>query len=397
MNLSYLMELDALAKKQITAYTKKRYLFNKLVKQSHDKHYTGIIGPRGAGKTIILKQLAAGTEKSFYISCDTLKDDLFEVIKELNSKLDVQLFLLDEIHFHTGFEQALKQMYDFLDVKIVFTSSVALALWEGAYDLSRRIVLQKLYPFSFREFLDFKYEISVKQLNLTEIVDNTYEKSQLKNYAYFNEYISSGILPFALDEIDPLSILKNILSTIVNKDIPRIGKIDFSEIEKIEKMVTFIGRAEIDGINYTSLSNNMKITKYKAEQYIDFLEKAFVLNRVMPKGTNVLKEPKIVMTLPYRLLFREKDQCLGGLREDYFVETMKMIDKEIFYLKNNRGAKTPDYLLAIDNRRIICEVGGKKKGTEQFKGIDIKEKIVFSDGVDSTGIKRPLMSLGLCQ
>lgn len=76
---------------------------------------------------------------------------------------------------------------------------------------------------------------------------------------------------------------------------------------------------------------------------------------------------------------------------------MKMLEKEVFYLKNKRGAKTPDYLLELDGRKIICEVGGKRKGTQQFKGININEKIVFADGIDSTGIKRPLMLAGLCQ
>ena len=397
MNLSYLIELDNLAKKQITAYTKKRYFFDKLAKQTNDKHYTGIIGSRGSGKTILLKQLAAASQKSFYISCDTLDDDLFETIKEISSKLEVKLFLLDEIHFYTGFEQVLKKIYDFLDVKIVFTSSVALALWESAYDLSRRIVLQKLHSFSFKEFLYFKYDLELQNMTLTDIINNDYDRIILKNHAYFQEYITSGIFPFALEEIDPSNILRNILNTIINKDIPRIGKIDISEIEKLEKMIVFIGKSEIDGINYTSLSNNLKITKYKAEQYIDLLEKAFVLNKVMPKGTNVLKEPKIVMAIPYRLLFRDIKQCIGGLREDYFVETMKMLGKEIFYLKTKRGAKTPDYLLEIDDRKIICEVGGKRKGTQQFKGINVKEKIIFSDGIDSTGIKRPLMLTGLCQ
>ncbi len=216
MNLSYLLELDDLAKKQTAEFKKTRYAFTELVKQSQDKHYTGIIGSRGGGKTILLKQLAATQKNSFYISCDTLKDDLFETIKEISSKLKIELFLLDEIHFYTSFEEALKKAYDFLNIKMIFTSSVALALWESSYDLSRRIVLQKLYPFSFREFLDFKYDIKLKQLNLTEIVNNTYDKAQLKNYGYFAEYISSGILPFALDEIDPLKILNNVFNTIIS-------------------------------------------------------------------------------------------------------------------------------------------------------------------------------------
>jgi hypothetical protein len=37
-----------------------------------------------------------------------------------------------------------------------------------------------------------------------------------------------------------------------------------------------------------------------------------------PKGTNVLKEPKVLMFLPFRLLYSELQQCLGAIREDFF-------------------------------------------------------------------------------
>ena len=42
------------------------------------------------------------------------------------------------------------------------------------------------------------------------------------------------------------------------------------------------------------------------------VEQAFVLQRIFPKGTNLLKEPKVLMALPYRLLFRELDDAVGG-------------------------------------------------------------------------------------
>lgn len=395
MDLSYLLQYNDLAKRQAGKYPKKRYIFPEFHEQIRSKHYTGIVGSRGVGKTILLKQLAAGKKNCFYISCDTLKDDLYDVINELRTKLGTDLFLLDEIHYHTGFEEVLKRTYDFLDVRIVFTSSVALALWESSYDLSRRVILKKLYPFSFREFLDFKYDMKVDSLDFSSIIDNTYDKSVLEKNAYFSEYISSGILPFALEEVDPIGILRNVLATIIQKDIPRLGKIKFTEIEKIEKMVSFIGKSEIDGINYTSLSQNLSITKYKAEQYIDLLEKAFVINRIMPKGTNVLQEPKILMSPPYRLLFRDRQQCTGGLREDFFVEALRMQGKKIYYLKNRRGAKTPDFLVDVGNDQIVCEVGGKGKGTSQFKGIKKEKQLIFADGLESSGKKRSLMTVGL--
>lgn len=42
---------------------------------------------------------------------------------------------------------------------------------------------------------------------------------------------------------------------------------------------------------------------------------------------------------------------------------------EISYLKSTREEKTPDYLLELPSGKMIFEIGGRRKGREQFKGI----------------------------
>jgi len=187
--------------------------------------------------------------------------------------------------------------------------------------------------------------------------------------------LQGGILPFSLEEPAPFPMLKNIVTTVIRKDISSLGRITLDETDKIEKMLSFIGASEIDGINYTSLSKNIGITKYKAKQYVDYLEKAFILHKILPTGTSVLQEPKILMSIPYRLLYADYQKSLGGLREDFFVEMMRMVDMYLYYLKSTRGAKTPDYLVSFDNDKTTIEIGGKGKSREQFKGIEIRKNM----------------------
>jgi predicted AAA+ superfamily ATPase len=201
-------------------------------------------------------------------------------------------------------------------------------------------------------------------------------------------------MPFALREPQPLSLLENILKTVIRKDIPRIAKLLTDEVDKIEQAVRFIGLSGVDGINYSSVAQNVHISRYKAQQYITLLERAFILHQVFPMGSNVLKEPKVVMALPYRLLYRPLNEAIGGLREDFFVGTFKALGKEIFYLKSVRGQKTPDYLIR-DREDIIFEVGGKGKGRSQFRGIDVQKKIIFADGYEISTMRRPLFLAGL--
>jgi predicted AAA+ superfamily ATPase len=204
-------------------------------------------------------------------------------------------------------------------------------------------------------------------------------------------------MPFALNEPDVLPLLGNILNTVVYKDIPRINKsISMEDLNIISKLVKFIGLSSVDGISYSSIAKNLGVTKYKAEQYISLLEQAFITQVVLPEGSNVLKEPKILLSLPYRLLYQEFDFALGGLREDFFVQSCKILGKNIAYLKSTIGAKTPDYILPDAN--IVLEIGGKGKGRSQFKGIKFNRKIILADSYEyNTLDKKPLFVLGLIE
>ncbi len=389
-----LLEFNRLAKEGGKEYKKKRFIFQD-VSEFKGKHFVGIAGPRGVGKTVILKQLLLKIPESFYISLDTFKGDLFEIIKELNLKLGIKTFLLDEIHFNSGYDEGLKKIYDFLNVRIIFTSSVSLSLFKSSRDLSRRAVIKKLYPFSFREFLYFTHGLEIEPLGFEDILNKSWNNELLSYSGSFTDFLKGGNMPFSLQEPDPLKIMDNILNAVIVKDIPAIARIAVDEIETIRQVIEFAGKSEIDGINYSSISNNLKITKYKAKQYVSLLEQAFIMMRVMPEGTNVLKEPKILMSLPYRLLFQDYTSAVGALREDFFVETVLASGKNIKYLKSTRGSKTPDYMITDNSSSIVVEVGGKGKGMEQFKGIKAKKKLIFTHSLDTDGIKRPLFTAGL--
>ncbi len=393
VNLNPLIELDRLSREEGKVYLQKRFLYEDLLLK-RGKHFIGIIGPRGVGKTILLKQIALEHSDTFYLSLDTFQDDIFETIKAVRDVLKVKTFLLDEVHMRPGFEGELKKIYDFLNVNVIFTSSVALAMYRSAHDLSRRVVLKTLYPFSLREYIFFRYGRHTSPLTIGDIINQRFDRAVLESGSFFADYLQGGLMPFALNEPAPLELLKNILQTVIYKDIARVSQTTINELDTIVKLMTFVGKSGIDGINYSSLSRNLGISKYKAEQYTALLENAFLLHRVTPEGTGVLKEPKIVMALPYRLLYRSYEESVGGLREDFFVEAVKASGFDVHYLKSVRGAKTPDYVLK-DQETFVFEVGGKGKGRQQFKGFKSGRKIILSDSYEMEGIKRPLFLFGL--
>lgn len=66
----------------------------------------------------------------------------------------------------------------------------------------------------------------------------------------------------------------------------------------------------------------------------------------------------------------------------------------IYYLITRRGAKTPDYVIPSSNGEIAVEAGGRSRGYQQFKGFK-KKKTIFTHGVETRGIRRPLFTAGM--
>ncbi|MCF7972995.1 MAG: AAA family ATPase [Phycisphaerae bacterium] len=395
MSLSKLVELHELAKAQGKTYQKRRFLYEEL--EGHQgRHFQGIIGPRGVGKTILLRQYALAHDQAFYLSADSLErgDDLWEIIKKLQTHYGVKTLLLDEIHFLPNATGVLKQLYDFLDLPVIFTSSVALAVQSSAHDLSRRVLLKPLLAFSYREYLAFQKDVVLPKLGLLDILEATWSPDHLRQGVYFDAYLQGGLLPFGLDEPEPLVLLQAIQDKVIYKDVPSVLRLAVEEIDILKRLIRFVGLSEVDGINYSSLSQNLGITKYKAEQYVRCLEQAFILVQVFPKGTNVLREPKVLLTPPYRLLYRDFQEAIGGLREDYFVHAAKQAHIEVHYLKSTRGKKTPDYLVELGQEKLAIEIGGKGKGREQFKGVTVDRKIIFAHQDVPENKRYPLFLLG---
>jgi hypothetical protein len=393
-----MQELSDRAKADGARFPKKRFIFPQIAKYTKERIFVALIGPRGAGKSVLLRQLHHASADSFYISLDTQKPtSLFNIAKELEGR-KTPLLLLDEIHAYPNYGLELKKIYDFLpDMHIVFTSSSAISLHDASYDLSRRVRRVPIYPFSFREFLYFEREQEVPALTWDDLLDvekcRAYYGKVIHAESLFEAYLCGRNYPFMMGQSYHKSLFDEMRDTVIEKDLVMPSKLTLSESFEARKMMTFIGRSPVEDISYTSIAKNIGITPHKVQKYAALLEKAYLLNIIMPKGTNLSKEPKILLTPPYRLLYKNYEDCIGALREDFFVDAARRLGVDLDYLKGIRGEKTPDYLL----NGIVCEIGGVSKSRRQFKGYSAKRKLIFTQPGTLDPMRRPLFFAGMLQ
>ena len=392
--LDRVLELNALAKRNVP--DKKRFIFEEL-KRSKKRPFIGIVGLRGVGKTVLLRQLLKEEEHSIYISLDSFSErfDLFELIKHLNLERGYKLFLLDEIHFYREWQRDLKKIYDFLEVSVVFTSSVSLSLYKSTHDLGRRIILKELYPLSLREYLYLKEGVKFEPISIDNALSNS-ESNQLEYEYLFHTYINGGLIPAYMANPDN-GVLESILNSIVNRDLPHLEDWTLEDVENAKLVLKFIANSGVDDISYSSISRNLGITKYKAIKYVDALSKSFLLSVIEPEGRNILKEPKIIMIPPFRRILSKDDSYdVGAMREEFFVFSIRAAGLSLYYLKGKRGEKTPDYLVKDNTgNAYILEVGGVSKGYSQFKGISATlPKYILTYPAKISKWHRPLFLMG---
>ena len=397
--LENLIRLDGIAKEDGRRYQLKRFIYAQLSSLlTETRQFVGIAGLRGTGKTILLRQLAADLDQTFYISADTLPTgtDLFDLSIRLADFYSTKYIMLDEIHAIQGWQGQLKKIYDFSDIRIIFTSSSSLELTESKHDLSRRLTLQALPLFSFREYLLFTKGAELPIITLDDLLVN-HRQLYKKIYHFepeFREFSFLGALPACLQSPLP-SVVTAIVDKVVQKDMLTAGKLSQEDILNIRSVLLFIARAGVEGCSYSSVSQNLGITKYKAQQYLSLMQSASLIKIILPYGANVLPEPKILFAPALRVNLAQgsdHDRLIGAIREEFFIHHICGAGLTVNYLKSMRGQKLPDYIVFLGERKIIFEIGGPGKGVSQFKGVKEKEKHVLTQPGSTKGI--PLILTG---
>jgi len=363
--------------------TYKRYLWNKI---DTTEKLIGIVGARGIGKTTYmlqyLKSLDLPLRKKLYISADTpevIEYSLLKIAMEFSAS-GGEVLTIDEIHKYKNFEQDLKQMYDMLNLKIIFSGSSAIKLEHSKADLSRRALLYRVNGLSYREFLEIKLNVKLPTFKLEDILnyheDIVFELMQkFKPLEHFQDYLESGFYPFYFENPNTFSIrLHETVNAVIESDIPSIFPIKYESVINLKKLVKLICNSEPFKINIKELSTKLQTDRDTLYQYLHYLDQARILNilRSKTKGDNIfLKPDKLYLNNPNLNYSYCEEAKIGTIRETIFANQLQEMHKV-------EVPKKGDFLV---DESYLFEVGGKSKDFKQIK--DLPNSFIVSDNIQS--------------
>ena len=360
----------------------KRYLYEKI---DFSSQMVAIVGARGVGKTTLLLQKLQELRKStpihhsLYFSFDlpfVANLDLFEFAEEF-TKQGGRYLLLDEIHKYKNFAIHLKAIYDvYPELKVLFTGSCATSILNAQADLSRRVVLHRLYGLSYREFLELRtkqdlpsYSLEEILENKTEIVDELMEK--FRPLEYWNEYLEHGYYPFYFSERAYfLELLYNTINLTIEVDLVNLGLIKMESIEKLKKLLMVICQSDPFKINISKIATLSELSRNSIYSYLNHLDKGELLNIVMnsKKGLAMLAKPdKVYLNNTNQLFAMCSEHKTGTIRETFFANQVG----------NVHAITSSDSGDFIVKGKYVFEVGGKNKSFKQIK--DMKNSYLAID------------------
>ena len=336
----------------------KRQALGELAKYIRLPHSIVISGIRRSGKSTLLAQIIHNfyKDEGYYINFEderliefSLADfnTLYEIFIELYG--DKKTFFLDEIQNIPKWEIFVRRMQDRGYKFFITGSNASLLSKELGSKLTGRYISLELYPFSFKEFLDFNDYSPGKDTFLI-----TSERGRIKRY--FSEYLKKGGMPEYLKYKDD-TLLKRAYEDILYRDI--VARYEIKEVKALREL-GFYFLSNIGGLfSYNSIKKLLRLGSVNTvKSYADYLENSFLIFTI----------PRFSYSLKNQLASAKKAYCVdNGLIEAVafqfsqnkgkFLENLVFIElkrryREIYYYKTNNGLEI-DFLIRKDKRNAL--------------------------------------------
>lgn len=308
----------------------KRKLIDTIKKRLKSNKIIIILGPRQVGKTTLLKELKPFIGK--YIIVDGDEADVVNIFKNATSTNIKAAFgnyntlFIDEAQKIDNIGNALKLIADKIpELKVIVTGSSSLDISNRMQEsLTGRKWEYNLYPLSFSEMVQHHGLLEEKRMLNRRLI-----------YGYYPEVVSNPG--------DEIEILKNLVNSYLYKDVLVLDGIKKSKglIDICDSLAKRVGKE----ISLTSLARDVQLDYKTVDNYLEVLEKAYIIFRLPPYhrsiGKAIRKSRKIIFydngvvnALLNNFNPPEKRIEIGGLWENFIIaERLKYLHYNKLYRK----------------------------------------------------------------
>jgi len=354
------------------------------------KKIIAISGVRRSGKSTLLRQIAEHYPSFYYLNFEDERlltfsasdfNNLLEICFELFGTEGV--FFFDEIQNVNGWEKFVSRLFNDGYKIFVTGSNAKLLSSELATSLTGRHLAVRLFPFSFKEFLQY-HDFSLKDFY------DTKEKSEIKKC--FSQYVEFGGFPEVvksknkneLSQIYQDVLIKDLIVRFRIKESKAFRELGLYLLSNISSLVSFNNLQKLLGIKSVMSVKN----------YFGHLEEAYLLFNV-PKFDYSLRKQMInnkkiyaVDMGLYNAVSFKFSPNKGRVLENIVFLELKRRDKEVYYSKNKtecdflirEGNKIIEAIQVTDNIARVDtrtrEIDGLLEAVKKYK---IKSALILTD------------------
>jgi predicted AAA+ superfamily ATPase len=310
-----------------------------------DTHALIISGIRRCGKSTMLTQILKQKKQPvLYLNFDdprlydfVLKD--FQLLDKVIEEHKAAYLFFDEIQVVKGWELYIRQKLDEGFRLFVTGSNATMLSRELGTKLTGRHITKELFPFSYREFLQFK--------------------SLENNEKSFQKYMKTGGFPQFL-KTNNTDILSELFTDILNRDIiVRYGVRDTAALKRLAVyLVSNAGNLVTAGKLQQPLSIKSSAT---IMEYFSFLEDTYLLS-FMPKFSYSLKvqlvNPRkiyVVDTGLLQIVSNSFTEDKGHILENLVFNELRRKTKELYYF-NEKGAECDFVVMKNEKLEQVIQV-----------------------------------------
>src|SRR3989339_149565 len=280
-----------------------RKIYTSLKSHLAKKQITILTGMRRVGKTTLVKQLLSEIPSKNKVYFDLERLDNRELFSEKNYEAIISAFnqrgldlskklyvAIDEIQLSKNISSVLKYLYDNYDIKFILTGSSSFYLKNFfSESLAGRKQIFELFALDFGEFLTFK-SIPFKASN--KIWQSKFQLAEYERLkSYYEDYLAFGGFPevvLAKTQQDKKDLLSDIISSYINIDVASLS--DFREQKSFYDLTKLLAGRVASRLDYTKLSRLSGLSRPTVINYLEFLEKTYVIVRIPVFSKNLDRE-----------------------------------------------------------------------------------------------------------